>query len=283
MSSTEPERPMILGNCISCNGLMRVPVTTDVSHVACCPHCNERFPVQQMIASAIPAAEIIQGETAEDFTPAVDRVREPVDEDVVKPRVKFEVPKQIYNGAKHRRGRRRRRSRESDERKEQAAKQIERSKPARPKMKVGSVPVASPQPSAEAVSADVKIAAESPRESLSTRSSSSSSSSDSNSGTSRSGSSKSRSRRPSTSEPEEEANTVVEWLKIGVGGFIAFPLAYFGLMWIAGLDPFGIAPTIHKVVPFVVPSRFIDEDVLPEFDDLDAELDDGLSVPSTAP
>ena len=278
MSSAQPERPMILGNCISCNGLMRVPVTTDVSNVACCPHCNGRFPVQQLIASAIPAAEIIQGEVAEDYTPVVDRVREPVDENAVKPRVKFEVPKQIYNGAKHRR--RRRRSRGSDERKEQALKEVERSNPARPKIKVASVPVATTQSAPEAGSADGKVVGEVPRESSRSRSSSSSESSSSDSRSSRS---RSRSRSSTRRPEEEEADSAIEWLKIGVGGFIAFPLAYLGLMWIAGLDPFGIAPTIHKVVPFVVPSRFTDDDTLPEFDDLDSELDDRLPMPSLDP
>ncbi len=289
MSSTQPERPMILGNCISCNGLMRVPVTTDVTHVACCPHCEKRFPVQQLIASAIPAAEIIEGEVAEDYTPVVDRVREPVDDDAVKPRVKFEVPKQIYNGAKHRR-RRRRRSRGSDERKEQAVKEAQRSRGSRPKINASSVPVASTQSASDAESADTKVIDEVPTASsrsnsasTSSFSSSSSSSSRSPSSSSRSSRGKSSSRRSSSSQPEEEPDSVVEWLKIGVGGFIAFPLAYLGLMWIVGLDPFGIAPTIHRVAPFVVPSRFIEEDVLPEFEDLDSDVGESLPMPSLDP
>lgn len=287
MSSTQPERPMILGNCIACNGLMRVPVTTDVSHVACCPHCEKRFPVQQLIASAIPAAEIIKGEVAEDYTPVVDRVREPVDEAAVKPRVKFEVPKQIYNGAKHRR-RRRRRSRGSDERKEQALKEADRTRPARPNIKVASVPVATTESadlSADTSSTKANVVDEVPRESSRPRSSSSgSSSSDARASRSKSKSSSSSSnRRSSSSQPEEEPDSVIEWLKICAGGLIAFPLAYLGLMWIAGLDPFGIAPTIHRVVPFVVPSRFVEEDVLPEFEDLDSDIENSLPMPSLDP
>lgn len=282
MSSTQPERPMILGNCISCNGLMRVPVTTDVSHVACCPHCEKRFPVQQLIASAIPAAEIIEGEVAEDYTPVVDRVREPADENVVKPRTKFQVPKQIYNGAKHRR-RRRRRSRDSDERKEQAVKESERSRvSSRHRIKVASVPVASTQSATATDSDTAKAIDEVPSSSARSRPSSSSGSSRSESRSSRSRS-QSSSRRPSPRKPEEDPDSAVEWLKIGVGGFIAFPLAYLGLMWIAGLDPFGLAPTIHKVVPFVVPSSFVEEDAFPEFDDLDLEDDSSLPMPSLDP
>ena len=286
MSSTQPERPMILGNCIACNGLMRVPVTTDVTHVACCPHCEKRFPVQQLIASAIPAAEIIEGEVAQDYTPVVDRVREAPDENTVKPRIKFEVPKQIYNGAKHRR-RRRRRSRGSDERKEQALKEPERSRSSRPRIKASSVPVASTESAPVEGSAGTKVIDEVPSESSRSRSSSSSSSSSSGSSSSgsRSSRSQSSSRRSSSSsrKPEEDPDSVVEWMKIGVGGFIAFPLAYLGLMWIVGLDPFGLAPTIHKVAPFVVPSSFIEDDSLLEFDDLDSEVDESLPMPSLDP
>ena len=110
MAGTQPERPMILGNCIRCNGLMRVPVTTDVTHVARCPHCEARFPVQQLIASAVPAAEIMEGEVAEDV-PVIDRVRDKSDDSAEKTRERFEVPKQLYDGAKFRRRRKRRRSR----------------------------------------------------------------------------------------------------------------------------------------------------------------------------
>lgn len=63
-------------------------------------------------------------------------------------------------------------------------------------------------------------------------------------------------------------------------------MAYVGLMWIAGLDPFGLASTIHKVVPFVVPSSLIEEDTLPlgaEFDDLDSDVDSSLPMPSLDP
>ena len=301
MSSTQPERPMILGNCISCNGLMRVPVTTDVTHVARCPHCETGFPVQQLIASAIPAAEIIEGEVAQDYTPVVDRVRETNDDDSAKPRSRFQVPKQLYNGAKFRR-RRRRRSRGSDERKEQAEKEKERPGSSRSRINPSSVPLASThsasaqpastQPassqstSTKSSSSRTSVIDEVPNESSRSRSRSSSSS-DSSSSDSRSSRSQSSSRRSSSrKEPEDEPDSVLEWLKIAVGGIIAFPLAYLCLMWIVGLDPFGLAPTINKVVPFAVPSSLVDDDTLPlpsEFDDIDSEINESLPMPSIDP
>jgi len=285
MAGTQPERPMILGNCISCNGLMRVPVTTDVSHVARCPHCDARFPVQQLIASAIPAAEIIEGEVAEDLIPAVDRVREEVDESS-KTRDKFEVPKQLHDGAKFRR-RRRRRSRGSDERKEQAIRErggSSSSRPStssRPRIDAATVPVASTESMVAAESAGVEVIDQ-------VRSSSSRGESSRSSGSSRSSRRESSSRRSSSREPEEEATSpFIEWLKIGIGGMIAFPTAYLAMMWILGLDPFGLATQVNKVAPFLVPAAMAEDEILPlapvveEFD-LDFD-DDPLPTPSIDP
>ena len=300
MAGTQPEHPMILGNCISCNGLMRVPVTTDVTHVARCPHCEIRFPVQQLIASAIPAAEIIKGVVREDITPIVDRVRDQSD-DEDKPRTKFEVPKQLHDGAKHRR-RRRRRSRGSDERKDRAIKESGRPESSRsssgatqPKINPASVPLASTQSAASAEvaeAADVGVLDEVPMRpassspSYSAGDSSSSDSSSRSRSESRSSGSRSSSRRSSSRHVDETSdNAALEWLKIVFGGMLALPLAYLGLMWIAGLDPFGVANQINNVAPILVPDSMIDEDFLPttDEDDLEAEEAEGLPKPSIDP
>lgn len=283
MAGTQPERPMILGNCISCNGLMRVPVTTDVTHVARCPHCEVRFPVQQLIASAIPAAEIIEGEVAEEITPVVDRVREAPANDGERPRTKFEVPKQLHDGAKHRR-RRRRRSRGSDERKAQAGNRAGGSSGStgasktgggRLKIDTAAVPVASTESMAAAESAGVKVVDEVPTPSSSRERSS------------RASSRRSSSRRSSSRHEEETADSaLIEWVKIALGGMIALPLAYLGLMWIAGLDPFGLANQINKAAPILVPSSLVDEETLPlsdDIEDLNSDDTDSLPKPSIDP
>ena len=301
MAGTKPEHPMILGNCISCNGLMRVPVTTDVTHVARCPHCEIRFPVQQLIASAIPAAEIIEGVVSEEITPIVDRVRDQTADDLDKPRTKFEVPKQIRDGAKHRR-RRRRRSRGSDERKDQAIKEKGRpsnsegsstsSDTLRAKINAATVPLASTQSSVSAESADVGVINEVPIPSTSssqshaTRNESVSESSSRSRSSSRSSEGRSSSRRSSARQDDETSdNPALEWLKIALGGMLALPLAYLGLMWIAGLDPFGMANQIHGVAPILVPSSMIDEDVLPvtREDEIESDEAEGLPMPSIDP
>ena len=298
MASTQPELPMILGNCISCNGLMRVPVTTDVTHVARCPHCEVRFPVQQLIASAIPAAEIIEGVVSEEITPIVDRVREQSTDNTEKPRTKFEVPKQLHDGAKHRR-RRRRRSRGSDERKEQAIKGNGRSESgrpssssSRPKINAASVPLASTQSAASAEGADVGVLDEVPIPSTSSSQSNSRSRSSSSESTSRdrsssrSSDSRSSSRRSSSSRVDETSDSpILEWMKIAVGGMLALPLAYLGLMWIAGLDPFGMANQINNVAPILVPDSLVDEDLLPTTgeDEMESDEAEGLPMPSIDP
>lgn len=81
----------------------------------------------------------------------------------------------------------------------------------------------------------------------------------------------------------------LEWAKIVLGGLIAFPLAYLGLMWIAGLDPFGLAGPLQSVTPLVVPpSLIIEESASPstpaadEFED-EGLIEDQLPMPSIDP
>ncbi len=291
MAGTQPERPMILGNCISCNGLMRVPVTTDVTHVARCPHCDARFPVQQLIASAIPAAEILEGEVAEDFTPVVDRVRAATPEGE-KPRTKFDVPKQLHDGAKHRRRRRRRRSRGSDDQRQQdrsdrssgesknsGARSI--SSASMPRIDAEAVPIASTQSLAAAKTAGVEVVDEAASSSRRSRSSSSSQSSVRSSG------GRPGIRRASAFDDEETSDDpFMEWVKIVTGGLIALPLAYLALMWIAGLDPFGLANQINKAAPILVPASLVDQESLqpPEEDGgLPIDESDSLPKPSVDP
>ena len=289
MAGTQPELPMILGNCISCNGLMRVPVTTDVTHVARCPHCEIRFPVQQLIASAIPAAEIIEGVVSEDITPIVDRVRDQLADSSDKPRTKFEVPKQLHDGAKHRR-RRRRRSRSSDERKDQAKKESGRpasSTSSRGKIIAASVPLASTQSAASAEASDVGVLDEVPMPpASSSQSHSTRDSSPRGRSSSRSSESRSSSRRSSSRHVDETSdNPFFEWLKIALGGMLALPMAYLGMMWIAGLDPFGMAGQINNVAPILVPDSLIDEDLLPDTgeDEFESDEAEGLPMPSIDP
>lgn len=302
MAGTQPDRPMILGNCISCNGLMRVPVTTDVTHVARCPHCGVRFPVQQLIASAIPAAEIMDGEVAENVLPIVDRIKAKADEVVDKPRRKFDVAKQLHDGAKHRR-RRRRRSRSSEQRDGSSGESRGRSRPfdtsgssndrtnsTRSRIDATSVPVAATQPLAAAESAEVEIvdadrlpsgdsssdnsssdnsaamdSVPNPRSldrPVSRSSSNSSSRSSSRSADQGSVRRQTSSRRHGASPVEDDIpeNSFLEIVKIALGGLIAFPLAYLGLMWIAGLDPFSLAGPIQNVAPVFVPPSLMEED-----------------------
>ena len=305
MAGTEPDRPMILGNCISCNGLMRVPVTTDVTHVAKCPHCNVRFPVQQLIASAIPAAEIVDGAASEVVVPMVDRVKDKGDSSEEKPRTKFEVAKQLHDGAKHRRRRRRRRSSRSERATNERSRGGAGSGASRsvgadagseragdsngsPRtVDAASVPLASTESlaSVEMAGGTVLKDRTSPAQKLTSDGSSP------RRDTERRSSSQGvsgRRKRSRASEEDLPEGSVYEWLKICLGGMIAFPLAYLGLMWIAGLDPFGLSASLQTRAPVLVPpSLMVEEGDLPstptdDVDDVPFESD-ALPTPTIDP
>lgn len=296
---------MILGNCISCNGLMRVPVTTDVTHVARCPHCGVRFPVQQLIASAIPAAEIIDGEIAQEIMPMVDRIKAKSEENADKPRTKFEVAKQLHDGAKHRR-RRRRRSHSgqqsessSDENRDRSRSSVASDRSGDPRssrsggrIDASSVPLASTQSLAAAESAGVKIVDGDrlPDGDRGARKSSPWSSSRSTNRTSSRSQNNSRRHSPAQLSEDVAENSLLEIVKIVFGGMIAFPLAYLAMMWMGGLDPFSLAVPMQNVAPFFVPPSLMtdpDENVSPEIDGQfqeDETFDDGqLPMPSIDP
>ena len=156
-----------------------------------------------------------------------------------------------------------------------------------------SASTASTQRTADESSSRSNPSQRSDRDSSSNRSSESSSerSSSGRERSDRERSSRSRSSsRGSSSRDEENESSFLEWAKIAVGGMIAFPLAYLAMMWGAGLDPFGVATSVQKFVPALVPSSLrtaedseseaidTEEDDSEDFDD-----DDSLPLPTLDP
>ena len=93
----ETDNQKILGNCPSCQRLMQIPVVTDVASVAKCPHCQSQIRVRDLLASAVPEAEIIDGKEksekqVSDYVADRQRV---YDDSVPKTREKFEVPNPV--------------------------------------------------------------------------------------------------------------------------------------------------------------------------------------------
>jgi hypothetical protein len=100
---------IIIGNCLACNGLVRIPSTLHAKSTVRCPHCSESFPLQKVIEQSIPELELVDQKPTEEIIPRADQsVRPKTDESTKKTRDKFVVPSQLSKGAV--RSRRRRRS-----------------------------------------------------------------------------------------------------------------------------------------------------------------------------
>ena len=45
---------IIIGNCLGCQGLVRIPNSADAKSTVRCPHCDESYPLQQILIEAVP-------------------------------------------------------------------------------------------------------------------------------------------------------------------------------------------------------------------------------------
>jgi hypothetical protein len=97
-SSKNYAESMILGNCLSCQGLVRVPSRAPANSIVRCPHCSESYRLAQILDQAVPELELVQQET-EPEVPRVDRL-------TIGERETFVVPSQLSKGAKRSRHRR---------------------------------------------------------------------------------------------------------------------------------------------------------------------------------
>ena len=90
----------ILGNCLSCEGLVRVPVTSAADSKVRCPHCSKEYRLNEILDDSVPVLEIVE-ETSEPFSAPLE-LEEPtvIQQDV------FVVPPQLAEGARRRRKRR---------------------------------------------------------------------------------------------------------------------------------------------------------------------------------
>jgi hypothetical protein len=90
---------------------------------------------------------------------------------------------------------------------------------------------------------------------------------------------------------------MIEVFKVAIGGCMAFPIAYLLLLWFFNQDPFNLAPTIGRILPFAVPAELRDQPatiVVPELEPetivqdigpvmLPLDDDDPLAIPDLDP
>ena len=260
-----PSGPIIAGNCISCMGMVRISHSMSVNATVRCPHCQESFVLMDLLDQSLPPLEVVVNETVGDASeqedaPYIDTLHLKRDEQEnrpEKPRVKFEIPKALRDGARKKR-RRRRRSRSSSSGSERGSSRSENS------TSNFVIPSESPTEGASPSNDSTTMG-----EAVERRRSSSHRSSDgSRSGRRSSRSNDSSSTRNGSHAPHrgkvkthasrlKEAQPEFDLRVIGrvlVGGILAFAMAYLMLIWIFKADPLGIAPGVSKTVPFAIPS-----------------------------
>ena len=93
---------LLLGNCLNCQGLVRIPVTAQASKKVRCPHCAQSFYLAQILEHSVPELEVVDDSVTRESVHQVDRVSvsnaSEHDE-----REAFVVPPQLSKGAKRRR------------------------------------------------------------------------------------------------------------------------------------------------------------------------------------
>lgn len=260
----------IIGNCLSCQGLVRVPAKAPASSKVRCPHCTKSFLLSQILDQAIPELELIDEEPAPTVETdlLVDSNGASKDEEG-----RFVVPSQLRSKPRSRKSRstekgrtRSKNSRSRGRTRSSGAGKVERQE--FNFEREANVPEQGNAATNEFAVASVEDEVRRSAPDNGRR----------NSRSNRSGREERNSRR-SNRRPRSQnqgygknSNPALEVFKVILGGLLAVPIAYLLVLWVFGQDPLQVGPTIGKSVPFVVPAKFRDLEV-----DEEAERNAGTS------
>ena len=272
---------IIVGNCIACEGLLRVSAKTNATSNVRCPHCKETFPLARLLESAVPEVEIIQSEASSTTTTTTTAQKQEkpglyidnTTETAKDASGKFVVPSQLAKGA-----RRRKSSRRSDGSSRSSSRSSSRDSHRSHGDRGTSSDVSSRSSQGEnhrngSVSESEFTSRQSNEQYDGVRN-------DSESLSHRS--TRHRDMR-ATEAAESEPSPVVTFLKVVAGGGLALPIAYLIVMWVFSLDPLGVGQRLGEKMPFIVPSAFradndVDADPKPDSEGIGIpELDDSSS------
>ena len=217
MEESSKNSALIIGNCLSCNGLVRVPVNGSRNSTVRCPHCAGSFPLANILDRAVPELEIIEdAKPTESRAFYIDQIAEKNAKREA--RGPFVVPAQLSNGAKRRSSRKKRSVPRS-------SSNGARSEKIESKFKASNGYAAN---SGSSVSKSGK----SPRVKASSSS------------------------RTQKLPVKHGKNPVVETFKLVFGGLLAFPIAYLLIFWVFQKDPLHVGPKIGSIAPYLVPEEF---------------------------
>ena len=306
MSSAQPPNPgsTIVGNCIACNGLVRVPAKAKANASVRCPHCQETFPLMKLLENAVPEVEVIQqpGPTVPTPAPAPTPTAKPelyIDQTAETGKDasgKFVVPSQLAKGARRRKSSRsksgRSKSRSSSSRRnesDESSQQSHRSQSYRePSRNEPEQTVANDHRSEPLYDGTSHIRSR-PEHARSESSQDVQQSREYRTRTSRVEDQPHRSTRHRDYRAahghfsgDSSGN---DFLRMFAGASLALPIAYLIVMWVFVQDPLGIAEGVGSRVPFLVPSALranADSDKTPaatdsetpDFEDIEEFSDD---------
>lgn len=281
MSSAQPPNPSstIVGNCIACSGLVRVPANANANASVRCPHCQQTFALMKLLESAVPEVEIIQQPSPNVPAPSPNV---PTPTPTAKPELyidqtaetgkdasgKFVVPSQLAKGARRRKSSRsksgRSKSRSSSSRRNESDESSQQSRGWQPYREAShgepDQTVASDHRS-EPLYGGTSHTSSQP-DYASTESSQGYQQSRENRASSRSSKSvEDQSHRSTRHRDYREARGHLtddssgnDFLRIFAGASLALPIAYLIVMWVFVQDPLGIAEGLGSRVPFLVPA-----------------------------
>ena len=103
LNQTSPDSS-ILGNCLNCGGLVRVPVRSAADSKVRCPHCSNEYRLSEILDESVPALEIVE-ETPESFTAPLELAEPTViqkeDIDEIIPSTTSMMPKALLDKFTH--------------------------------------------------------------------------------------------------------------------------------------------------------------------------------------
>jgi glutaredoxin len=228
MPEGQSSSSIIVGNCLACEGLVRVPATMNAKSTVRCPHCQETFSLLVLLDQAVPELEIVDA----DEKAGSDKPELYIDKQLRDQKDgtgKFVVPSQLAKGA-----RRRGRSRRSKSRSSRRREAHERSQSQSPSFDENRSAATEISDSIETDRDKLNIDAVETRRDRNSQSI--------------------NSRRPTVSTIER--NPIAEMLKVALGAAVAIPIAYLVVLWGFGQDPLGFGRPIGKVIPMLVPEKF---------------------------
>ena len=237
ISNNSQSDNMIVGHCVACDGLVRIPLNANPSSTVRCPRCSAGFKLLDVLERAAPILELVddQGDVEPEprqprFVPILDET--PAQPETRKPGEKFVVSPILQKNSKRKRHRRRRRSSEGGSKSPQNGISTkspvgDAEKLAEPSLEIDHSRVTSQKSSAP-----------------------------------RSVASSETKKRPAPRRPKKSRQVSnsssggFELVKIVLGAALALPVAQLLIWWFAGTDPLNLGPTVSRIMPFVVPAEF---------------------------